>query len=101
MFIFAVTDQIDTTMAEVKKKRGRPPKNPHPDWGGVREGAGRPKKPASEAKYPETIAFRASPIVKARYNLLKEGGTDMNEKFAELIDRLAKVILGPRNPQSL
>ena len=97
----------DTTTAPYVKKepirgRGRPPKNPHPDWGGAREGAGRPalpaeeKLPASEFK-SATITIRVSPVTRKRYDMLKDKGADINEALRKKIDDMAKIRLGPLN----
>lgn len=99
-------DPNDTTTAPYVKhkfeptgKRGRPKKNPYEgsEWGGVREGQGRPAYLKPAEKKSATILFMATPATKRRYELLKESGLEIAETLRNYIDKLAKMRLGANN----
>lgn len=97
-------DPNDTTTAPYVKKNpysglGRPKKNPYEgrNWGGAREGCGRPSYLKPAERKSATVLFMATPATKKRYELLKESGLDIAESLRNYIDRLAKTRLGVAN----
>ena len=98
-------DPNDTTTAPYTKhgyetagKVGRPKKNPYEgtNWGGVREGAGRPAYLAPSEKRTESINFRVDPITKERYRRLQDV-CNISDLLRQYIARLAATRLGPNN----
>lgn len=79
------------------KRMGRPPKNPHPTWGGAREGAGRPESVPVKEKLSYNIAFSCTELTKRRYKLLQKT-CNISEMLRNYIDRTASVKLGADNP---
>lgn len=74
---------VGRPLSEETMKKRRLALNRKRNWGGSREGAGRP--PSEEPTLTETIAFRVEPEVKAKYRALKDKGMNVNDKLAETI----------------
>lgn len=80
---------------ETKKKRGRPrkaeAKKKSENWGGRREGAGRPK--TKENPKTENVTFRVSEKTLAQIRQLRELTKDdemnFNEMFTQWVDEYA------------
>jgi hypothetical protein len=96
-------DPNDTTTAPYVKKnpysgKGRPKNNPYEGsgWGGVREGAGRPKSVEEKDKLSYNIAFSCNAITKERYRRLQEV-CNISDLLRQYISRLASTRLGPNN----
>ena len=96
-------DPNDTTTAPYVKNPpysgiGRPKKNPYEghNWGGAREGAGRPPYVPKKEQLTESIHFRVDAITKERYSRLQKA-CNISDLLRSYINRLAATRLGPNN----